>query len=63
MKLAAIASILTFVTMTSTAFAGVAPNTSASAAARSGARIAPAQPAPQAPAEGQTDEHGSGTAK
>jgi hypothetical protein len=49
--------------VTSTAIAGVAPNTGASAAVRSGARIAPAKPAPQAPAEGEADEHGSGTAK
>lgn len=63
MKFVAIASMIAFVTMTSTAFAGVAPNTGASAAARSGARIAPAKPAPQAPSEGGTGDHGSGTAK
>ena len=63
MKFAAIVSLLAFVAMTSHAFAGVSPTTGASAAERSGARIAPTKPAPQAPAEGQAGEHGSGTAK
>lgn len=49
----AIASIaaLLFAVATMPAFAGVAPNTGASAAARSGARVAPPKPAPSAPAE------------
>ncbi len=51
MKVIASIMVLLFGVATSIAFAGVAPNTGASAAARSGARIAPPKPAPSAPAQ------------
>jgi len=56
MKLAAIALILVFGAASSVATAGVTPNSAASAAARSGARIAPAKDNTQTPSTDKAQE-------
>lgn len=63
MKLAAVALTLIFAAASSVAVAGVTPNSAASAAQRSGARIAPTKPAPQNPNETEAGDQGAGTAK
>ncbi|MGD8790500.1 MAG: hypothetical protein PVH05_13550 [Burkholderiales bacterium] len=60
MRLAAIVAMLAFTATTSTALAGVTPNNATSTLQRSGAKIAPAKPAPQDAPTGESDDHGGG---